>query len=93
MTQTVEKREDGSTVVHYALSEKDKLALDQAHKIAAQRFQKAGVKYDRESANWRFLGELRDKGIPGLIDYATNAKLPRKKVCGRYVGYAEYSQE
>ena len=91
MTQTVEKCANGSTVVHLTLSEADELALEQAHKIAAQRFQEAGVRYDREQAHWRFLGELRDKGISGLIAFAKTAKLPRKKVNGRYVGYANYS--
>ena len=69
------------------LSTEEKEAMEEAHRIVAERAEKENGVYDNEMLEWRLLGKL-NAGLSAeeLLEWTRIAPFQRKRECGR--GYA-----
>lgn len=73
--------EHGATIEHVELSDEDRKAIGEAHKILSERCAATGVEYGEEQKRWTywcFLAALRIGGADELMRYAREVKIRRK---------------
>ncbi len=69
------------------LSTEEKEAMEEAHRIVAERAEKENGVYDNEMLEWRLLGKLNaGQSAEELLEWTRIAPFQRKRECGR--GYA-----
>lgn len=94
MTVEWETNRNGAVIENVALSDEEKVAIDEAYEIVAKRCAEAGVEYGEEQRKlmyWCFMGALRIGGIKELMRYVRESKIcgGRKTV---YTGYASVKE-